>query len=202
MSFESFKFQPFIYEALAEKKFTSPTEVQEKLIPVIQKRSQCRGTIPNWKWEDAYIFASFDGSNRSAKDEVQVVITAPSRELATQIYQAAKQLAEFQQPEIRVTNFVGGTDKQRQMDRLQNQQPQLVIGTPGRILDMINEQALAVHTAQAFVIDEADMTLDMGFLEEVDQIASRLPEKTANVSFLCNDSRKAASILKNISKIH
>ena len=182
MSFESFKFQPFIYEALAEKKFTSPTEVQEKLIPVIQKVAVSWDN-PKLEVGRRIHFASFDGSNRSAKDEVQVVITAPSRELATQIYQAAKQLAEFQQPEIRVTNFVGGTDKQRQMDRLQNQQPQLVIGTPGRILDMINEQALAVHTARAFVIDEADMTLDMGFLEEVDQIASRLPEKLQMLVF-------------------
>lgn len=92
-----------------------------------------------------------------------MVITAPSRELASQIYQAAKQIAQFSDPEIRVTNFVGGTDKQRQLDRLKHQQPQVVIGTPGRILDMMNEQALSVHTAKAFVVDEADMTLDMGF---------------------------------------
>ena len=96
-------------------------------------------------------------------DEVQIVITAPSRELANQIYQEARQLARFSQPEIRVSNFVGGTDKQRQLTKLKHQQPHVVIGTPGRILDMMNEQALKVHTAFAFVVDEADMTLDMGF---------------------------------------
>ena len=61
--------------------------------------------------------------------------------------------------------------------------PQLVIGTPGRILDLINSQALDIHTASQFVIDEADMTLDMGFLETVDQIAARFPEKLQMMVF-------------------
>lgn len=196
MSFESFKFQPFIYEALAEKKFTSPTEVQEKLIPVIQKGRSVVGQSQTGSGKTHTFLLPLMDQIDPQKDEVQVVITAPSRELATQIYQAAKQLAEFQQPEIRVTNFVGGTDKQRQMDRLQNQQPQLVIGTPGRILDIINEQALAVHTARAFVIDEADMTLDMGFLEEVDQIASRLPEKLQMLVFSATIPEKLRPFLK------
>ncbi|PHK51028.1 DEAD/DEAH box helicase, partial [Enterococcus faecium] len=59
---------------------------------------------------------------------------------------------------------------------LSTHQPHVAIGTPGRILDMMNEQALKVHTAEYFVVDEADMTLDMGFLAEVDQIAGRLPK--------------------------
>ncbi|MEN2251208.1 DEAD/DEAH box helicase, partial [Enterococcus faecium] len=96
------------------------------------------------------------------KEEVQVVITAPSRELAAHIYEAATHIAKFSTPEIRVSNFVGGTDKQRQLNRLHHQQPQVVVGTPGRILDMMNEQALKIHTAFAFVVDEAEMTLDMG----------------------------------------
>ena len=132
-------------------------------------------------------------------DEVQIVITAPSRELANQIYQEAQQLARFSQPEIRVSNFVGGTDKQRQLNKLKHQQPHVVIGTPGRILDMMNEQALKVHTAFAFVVDEADMTLDMGFLAEVDQIAGRLPENY-KCSFFCNHSRKITTILKIFRK--
>lgn len=117
------------------------------------------------------------------QDDVQIVITAPSRELATQIYQAAIQIAKFSPTEIRVTNFVGGTDKQRQLDKLKGHQPHVVIGTPGRILDMMNEQALKIHTAKYFVVDEADMTLDMGFLNEVDQIAGRLPKQVQMLVF-------------------
>ena len=95
-------------------------------------------------------------------DEVQIVITAPSRELANQIYQKRSNWL-VQSTRNSVSNFVGGTDKQRQLNKLKHQQPHVVIGTPGRILDMMNEQALKVHTAFAFVVDEADMTLDMGF---------------------------------------
>ncbi|EOT47597.1 MULTISPECIES: DEAD/DEAH box helicase [Enterococcus] len=196
MSFETFAFQPFIYEALAEKKFTQPTPVQEKLIPVIQKGKSVVGQSQTGSGKThTFLLPLFDKID-STKEEVQLVITAPSRELATQIYTAAKQLATHATPEIRVTNFVGGTDKKRQIDRLASQQPQVVIGTPGRILDLINERALKVHTASAFVVDEADMTLDMGFLEEVDKIASHLPEKLQMLVFSATIPEKLRPFLK------
>lgn len=58
-----------------------------------------------------------------------------------------------------------------------------MIGTPGRVLDLIQSQALDIHTAKQFVVDEADMTLDLGFLEDVDKIASRMPEKLQMMVF-------------------
>jgi ATP-dependent RNA helicase CshB len=91
---------------------------------------------------------------------------------------------------------VGGTDKGRQIERLANQQPHIVIGTPGRILDLINEKALLIHTAKQFVVDEADMTLDMGFLHEVDQIASRLPDKLQMLVFSATIPEKLKPFLK------
>ncbi|WP_297079150.1 DEAD/DEAH box helicase [uncultured Enterococcus sp.] len=196
MSFETFAFQPFIYEALAEKKFTQPTPVQEKLIPVIQKGKSVVGQSQTGSGKThTFLLPLFDNIDPN-KEEVQLVITAPSRELATQIYAAAKQLATHATPEIRVTNFVGGTDKKRQIERLASHQPQVVIGTPGRILDLINERALKVHTASAFVVDEADMTLDMGFLEEVDKIASHLPEKLQMLVFSATIPEKLRPFLK------
>lgn len=196
MTFETFQFQPFIYEALKEKNFTKPTEVQERLIPVIQKNRSVVGQSQTGSGKTHTFLLPLMDKIDATKNEVQVVITAPSRELATQIYQAAKQLAVYQKPEIRVSNFVGGTDKQRQLERLKNQQPQLVIGTPGRILDLVIEQALDVYTAKAFVIDEADMTLDMGFLQEVDQIASKLPEKLQMLVFSATIPEKLRPFLK------
>ncbi|MGX7328335.1 DEAD/DEAH box helicase [Enterococcus bulliens] len=196
MSFETFAFQPFIYEALAEKKFTQPTPVQEKLIPVIQKGKSVVGQSQTGSGKThTFLLPLFDNIDPN-KEEVQLVITAPSRELATQIYAAAKQLATHATPEIRVTNFVGGTDKKRQIERLASHQPQVVIGTPGRILDLINERALKVHTASVFVVDEADMTLDMGFLEEVDKIASHLPEKLQMLVFSATIPEKLRPFLK------
>ncbi len=196
MTFDAFEFKPFIKNALEDLRFQQPTEVQERLIPLIQKGKSVVGQSQTGTGKTHTFLLPLMDRIDPKKDEVQVVVTAPSRELATQIYQAARQIVGFSDPEIRVTNFVGGTDKQRQLSRLKNQQPHLVIGTPGRILDMINEQALDVHTAQAFVVDEADMTLDMGFLTEVDQIAGRLPERLQILVFSATIPEKLRPFLR------
>lgn len=195
-SFKQFQFQEFIFDALEDKGFSQPTEVQEKLIPVVKKGRSVIGQSQTGSGKThTFLLPLMDKINPEL-DEVQVVVTAPSRELANQIYQAAIQIAKFSQPEIRVTNFIGGTDKQRQLNKLEKQQPHLVIGTPGRILDMMNEQALKVHTASSFVVDEADMTLDMGFLTEVDQIAGRLPKNLQMLVFSATIPEKLKPFLR------
>ncbi|MBO0473504.1 DEAD-box ATP dependent DNA helicase [Enterococcus sp. DIV0840] len=195
-SFKQFQFNDFIMEALADKGFEQPTEVQEKLIPVIKKGKSVIGQSQTGSGKTHTFLLPLMNKVNPQLDEVQILITAPSRELANQIYQEAIQIAKFSQPEIRVTNFVGGTDKQRQIAKLKHQQPHVVIGTPGRILDLMNEQALKAHTAFAFVVDEADMTLDMGFLEEVDQIAGRLPNKLQMLVFSATIPEKLKPFLK------
>ena len=196
MTFETFEFKPFITNALKELGFSQPTEVQQRLIPLIQKKKSVVGQSQTGTGKTHTFLLPLMDRIDPTKNEVQVVVTAPSRELATQIYQAAKQIAGFSDPLIRVTNFVGGTDKKRQIERLEHQQPHIVIGTPGRILDLLNEQALDIHTANAFVVDEADMTLDMGFLAEVDQIAGRLPEKLQILVFSATIPEKLRPFLK------
>lgn len=196
MSFENFAFQPFIYQALVEKNFKTPTEVQSKLIPLIQQGRSVVGQSQTGSGKTLTFLLPLMDKIDATKEQVQIVITAPSRELATQLYQVAKEIAVFSNPEIRVTNFVGGTDKQRQINRLNNQQPHIVIGTPGRILDLITEQALKIHTAFAFVIDEADMTLDLGFLNEVDKIASCFSGKIQMLVFSATIPEKLRPFLK------
>lgn len=196
MSFEKFAFQPFIYQALAEKNFKQPTEVQSKLIPLIQEGRSVVGQSQTGSGKTLTFLLPLMDKIDATKEQVQIVVTAPSRELSTQLYQVAKEIAAFSNPEIRVTNFVGGTDKQRQINRLKNQQPHIVIGTPGRILDLINEQALKIHTAFAFVIDEADMTLDLGFLKEVDQIASCFSGKLQMLVFSATIPERLRPFLK------
>lgn len=196
VKFEDFKFQPFLYEAIQEKGFENPTEIQEKLIPEIKKGRSIIGQSQTGSGKTHTFLLPLMEKVDPERNDVQIVITAPSRELADQIYKEASFLAKFSPAEMRVSNFVGGTDKKRQLSKLANQQPHIVIGTPGRILDLINEQALKVHTAFAFVVDEADMTLDMGFLTEVDQIASRLPEKLQFLVFSATIPQKLRPFLK------
>lgn len=173
MKFKDYQFKPAINEALTDLGFDEPTEVQEALIPKIRKGKSVIGQSQTGTGKThTFLLPLFQNLDES-KQEVQVVITAPSRELANQINRAAEQIAQFM--DVKVGCYVGGTDKKRQIEKLNYQQPQVVIGTPGRVLDLINENALKVHTAFAFVVDEADMTLDLGFLNEVDAIAARLP---------------------------
>ncbi|MFC0232772.1 DEAD/DEAH box helicase [Vagococcus entomophilus] len=196
MTFKSFQLQPYLNEALAEIHFETPTEVQKKLIPVIQSGRNVIGQSQTGSGKThTFLLPLFDGIDPE-KEEVQVIVTAPSRELAEQIYQAALQLAEHAPKKIRVANIVGGTDKQRQMSKLKHQQPHVVIGTPGRIADMMTEQALKVHTATKFVVDEADMTLDLGFLSEVDQIAAQLPDHLQMLVFSATIPEKLKPFLK------
>ncbi|MDR2832787.1 MAG: DEAD/DEAH box helicase [Streptococcaceae bacterium] len=196
MNFKTFEFKDFIYTALEEINFKEPTTVQERLIPIIKKGRSVIGQSQTGSGKTHTFLLPLISKINPELNEVQVVITAPSRELATQIYNAAAQMAKFSEPMIRVSNFVGGTDKERQIDKLKNQQPHIVIGTPGRILDLMNEQALFVHTAKQFVVDEADMTLDMGFLNEVDQIDGRLPDKLQMLVFSATIPEKLKPFLK------
>lgn len=181
--FERFQLQPYLIEAIKEIGFKEPTEVQKRLIPAIQKGRSVIGQSQTGSGKTHTFLLPLMNKIDPNLNEVQVVITAPSRELAEQLYQAAIQLAEKSDPTIIVQNFVGGTDKQRQLNKLKNTQPHMAIGTPGRILDLVKANGLLVHTATAFVVDEADMTLDMGFLEDVDKIAGTMLDKLQMLVF-------------------
>lgn len=196
MKFTEFKFKDYIQEALKDLNFVEATEVQEKLIPVVLAGRDLVGESKTGSGKThTFLLPIFQKLNEDA-DSVQVVITAPSRELARQIYQAACQIAAFSDKEIRVANYVGGTDKNRQIGKLSSSQPHIVIGTPGRIYDLVESGDLAIHKAHTFVVDEADMTLDMGFLMTVDKIASSLPKDLQFLVFSATIPQKLQPFLK------
>ena len=196
MKFTEFKFKDYIQEALRDLTFVEATPVQEKLIPVVLSGRDLVGESKTGSGKThTFLLPIFQMLDEEA-DSVQAVITAPSRELAAQIYQAARQLASFSDKEIRVANYVGGTDKARQIGKLESSQPHIVIGTPGRIYDLVESGDLAIHKAKTFVVDEADMTLDMGFLATVDKIAGRLPKDLQFLVFSATIPQKLQPFLK------
>ena len=196
MKFTEFKFKDYIQEALMDLNFVEATPVQEKLIPVVLSGRDLVGESKTGSGKThTFLLPIFQMLDEEA-DSVQAVITAPSRELAAQIYQAARQLASFSDKEIRVANYVGGTDKARQIGKLESSQPHIVIGTPGRIYDLVESGDLAIHKAKTFVVDEADMTLDMGFLATVDKIAGRLPKDLQFLVFSATIPQKLQPFLK------
>ncbi len=197
-NFSEFHLKPFILAALKDIGFSKPTPVQEKLIPKIMQGRDVVGQSATGSGKThAFLLPIFNQLNPDVH-EVQAVITTPSRELAYQIIDAAKQLAKHSDKPISTGAYVGGTDKLRQENKLKREQPQLVIGTPGRIWDLIKNGGLDVHTASQLVIDEADMTLDMGFLDVVDNIAASFGKHVQMMVFSATIPQK----INVLAKIH
>lgn len=194
--FAQFALKPEIIQALDGIGFTQPTAVQEKLIPDVLRGRDVVGQSQTGSGKThTFLIPIFNNLNVNVQ-EVQAVITTPSRELAQQIVNAARKLAEQLDADITIANYVGGTDKARQIKALEAKQPQIVVGTPGRIKDLMDEQALGLHTVKTLVVDEADMTLDMGFLAEVDAIAGRMPENLQTLIFSATMPQKLQPFLK------
>ncbi|WP_394232989.1 DEAD/DEAH box helicase [Niallia oryzisoli] len=195
--FERFNLKPFIIEAVKELGFYKPTEIQERIIPTVLKRESAIGQSQTGTGKThAYVLPVVHGIDPE-RQEVQAIFTAPTRELATQIYQETLKIVQHcpEGQEISVRLFIGGTDKQRTIDKLKTQ-PQIVVGTPGRISDLVKEQALVVHTAPMLVIDEADIMLDMGFLTDVDYIAARMPQNLQMLIFSATIPEKLKPFMK------
>ena len=193
--FERFNLKPFIIESVKELGFFEPTEIQERLIPTVLKGDSVIGQSQTGTGKThAYLLPMIQKVNPS-KEAVQAIITAPTRELAAQIYQEVLKITKNSEEEIAVRLYIGGTDKQRTIEKLKHQ-PHIVVGTPGRINDLVKEQALFVHSAPILIIDEADLMLEMGFLEDVDQIASRMAETLQMLVFSATIPEKLKPFLK------
>ncbi|GEK90633.1 DEAD/DEAH box helicase [Alkalibacterium kapii] len=194
--FDRFNLNDYLIEAISDIGFKEPTEIQEKVIPVVKKGRDIIGQSQTGSGKThAFLLPLFNQIDPD-KEEVQIVITAPSRELAEQLANAASQLASYSEKPINVQSYIGGTDKNKQIQKLQHAQPHVVIGTPGRLVDVIESNDLLIYTADYMVVDEADMTLDMGFLEDVDKIAARLQENGQMLVFSATVPQKLQPFLK------
>lgn len=114
-------------------------------------------------------------------NKTQVLISLPTRELAYQVYQNALVLNKVYS-DLRISFVSGGTDKKRSKLSLDNP-PHIIIGTPGRIKDLFDSSQIRVDTIQMFIVDEADMTLEYGFLEDLDVVFSRMVKHVETLCF-------------------
>ena len=191
--YTDYNFKPFLQDAIAKLGFTEPTPIQKEMIPLVLKGKSAIGQAHTGTGKTHSFLLPIVERIVEQKQEVQAVITSPTRELAQQIFDALNQLTEG--TEITSKLFIGGTDKQRSIDRLKTQ-PQIVVGTPGRIRDLVKENALLVHTAPILVVDEADLAFDMGFIEEIDGFASVMPDKLEMYVFSATIPEKLKPFLK------
>lgn len=195
-TFEAFHLQDYLLEAIEELNFKEPTEIQTEVITQIQSGRDIIGQSKTGSGKTHAFLLPLLNQLKEDTNEVQLVITAPSRELAEQLYQATIQLIEKASWEINVSRFIGGTDKNRQIESLQTEQPHVVIGTPGRLNDLVEANALKTYTAFAMVVDEADMTLDLGFIEEVDRIAGTISPESQFLVFSATIPQKLQPFLQ------
>jgi ATP-dependent RNA helicase CshB len=144
----------------------------------------------------AFLIPIFEKLNVD-NNEVQVVITSPTRELANQIFKNARQIASMSETKIDIRKYTGGSDRGKEIGRLEKSQPQIVIGTPGKIKDLVvKENVLKIHTAEVFVIDEADMALEIGFLEDIDLIAGGMKDELQMMVFSATIPEKLKPFLR------
>ena len=163
----------YLNDALAAIHFNELTDVQKKVIEynelyqdlIIEAKTGSGKT-------HAFLLPILDQLNE-LEEMVQAVIIAPTRELAVQIERFIRALIEHSPTHIRVDLISGGTDRVQIIEQLMSRQPHVVIGTPGRVHDLVfKENVLKIYTAKYLVIDEADMSLDPEFIEELSNIAS------------------------------
>jgi len=177
MDFKQYQFKSFIYEALEELKFTEPTPIQKEIIPLIMSHKNVIGQSETGSGKTHAFLLPIFNQIEPALNQVQVIITSPTRELAKQLYDNVMQINSHSKVPFKVRLYVGGRDRDKELEWLEHNQPDIVIGTPGRIWDLaIKEKKLLIYLSKIFVIDEADMTLETGFLEEIDNIAGTMPK--------------------------
>lgn len=164
--------------------FKEPTEIQTKVIPEILNHKSVIGESQTGSGKThAFLFPLFNQMEEE-KNEVQYVIAVPTRELAMQIHADIEEVIKLSdKKEVWSSRLlVGGLDRDRMKKQLRNA-PDIIIGTPGRILDMVKDNAVSIYTAKSFVIDEADLMLDLGFLEEIDQLLVRCQKNIQTLVF-------------------
>lgn len=173
-TFNTLSLNTEILNVIEELQFKKPTEIQSRVIPSILAGKSVIGQSRTGSGKShAFLLPLFQQLDEKQK-QVQFVITAPTRELATQLYNEVRKMITIADKTDQWTAklLVGGTDKQKVAEKLKTP-PMIVVGTPGRILDLVKDGALSIYSSKAFVIDEADLMLDLGFIEEVDQLLVR-----------------------------
>ena len=181
--FEDFNLKDETRQLIAANHFKQPTPIQEEIIPDALKGKDLIGLSATGSGKThAYLIPIMEKLDPSV-ERVQAVITAPTRELARQIHENAKVMSTIN-PAIKVGLYVGGEDRDRDIEALKKSLPHVVIGTPGRIKDLfLNAGVLRIENADLLVVDEADMTLEFGFLDEIDAFAGRMKEDLQMLAF-------------------
>ena len=167
-----------ILQVCEEEEFTTPTEIQEKAIPYVLSGKDVIGEAATGSGKTLAFAAGIIHKTEKGQGLQSLVIT-PTRELAHQVAEMIQKLAKYKP--MRITEIYGGVSINPQIKDLRK--ADVVIGTPGRLLDHISRGSIKFNRIKILVLDEADRLLDMGFLPDVEKIINKLPEYRQTMLF-------------------
>lgn len=193
MRFEDLKLIPEILKALKDEGYTEPTSIQEKAIPLVLNRQDVLGSAQTGTGKTAAFAIPIiqhlaKRQKPDGKRKVTTLVVTPTRELALQIAESFTAYGRYTQ--IKNTVIYGGVGQGAQTDALRRG-VDVLVATPGRLLDLMDQGYITLHHVRYFVLDEADRMLDMGFIHDIKKIIAKLPKERQSLFF-------SATMPKNI----
>ncbi|MGD9843558.1 MAG: DEAD/DEAH box helicase, partial [Steroidobacteraceae bacterium] len=185
MPFATLGLAPSLLHAIADKGYTTPTAIQAAAIPAILCGSDVLAAAQTGSGKTAAFALPLLHQllqSTSAARTAQALILVPTRELATQVGEVLRAFARSMPEPIKISVVFGGVSINPQMLALRGG-TNIVVATPGRLLDLLDNNALRFSALKTLVLDEADRLLDLGFADELNRILSMLPTQRQNLLF-------------------
>ena len=199
MSFASLGLPKYLLGALNQNNLSSPYPIQARVIPAILANKDVLGIAKTGSGKTAGfvlpILANLEGQKTLKDRHIPVLVLVPSRELALQVHKVFETFSKFLPFSCKTMAVYGGTSVNMQMKTMSN--VNVLIATPGRLLDLISSNAVHLGEVKTFVLDEADKMLNLGFKKEMDEIISMLPARRQNLLF----SATLNSNIENIKQV-
>ena len=199
MSFDGLGLSQSLVNAVLEKGYETPTPIQAQAIPAIIEGRDVMAAAQTGTGKTAGftlpLIESLAKGQRAKNNQVRALILTPTRELALQVSENVEEYAKHSD----ISSFVvyGGVKINPQMQRLRRG-VDILVATPGRLMDLHNQNALKFDTLEVLVLDEADRMLDMGFIHDIKRIISKLPAKRQNLMFSATFSDDIRALAKGL----
>jgi ATP-dependent RNA helicase DeaD len=179
-TFYDFQLQPEVMRAIEALGYTEPTPIQAQAIQVILDGQDIIGQAQTGTGKTAAFGIPLVNGIDQSERHISAVILTPTRELAIQVAGELEKLSRYKG--LRVLAIYGGQDIEKQI-RLLKEKPQIIVGTPGRMLDHIRRKTVRLQHVRTVVLDEADEMLDMGFMDDIKAILESVPEERHTLLF-------------------
>ncbi len=198
MTFEELPLNEKTKRALKDAGYTNPTPIQEQAIPVVLEGKDFIGQSKTGTGKTASYSLPMIEKVDASKKKVQAIVLCPTRELAVQVADEVRKFLKYQEG-IKTIAVYGGQSIETQIKMLKKG-VQIVIGTPGRIMDHMRRKTLKLDHVKMCVLDEADEMLNMGFEEDIETILKDVPEERQTVLFSATMNKRIMGITKKYLK--